>query len=86
MPAALTAGCTLNSGLLAFVTTKSTSWPDSPVPWLMAVAQPATDWAPESCETLWLAPLVKLGTALAGLTVRVTVTTLVESKTPSLAL
>ncbi len=83
MPVGLIVGWMLNRLLLLFVTMKSTSWPDSPVPWLMAVAQPATVWEPD--EALWLAPLVKLGTSLLGLTVRLTVT-MFESKTPSLVL
>ena len=41
-------------------------------PALMAVAQPATDCAPESSSTVWSAPLVKDGTSLTGLTVTVT--------------
>ena len=47
VPSALTAGCTANSALLEFVTMKSTSWSVSPVPWLIAVAQPAIVWAAE---------------------------------------
>ena len=66
------------------VTRKSTSWSLSPVPWLMAVAHPATLWKPRFETMLWSAPLVKLGVSLAGLTVRVTVTG-AEFKSPSLA-
>jgi hypothetical protein len=34
----------------------------------MAVAQPGTVFAPESTATLWLAPLVKVGTSLTAAT------------------
>ena len=49
---------------------KSTAWPASLAgPALIAVAQPLDAWAPASSLTVWLAPLVKLGTSLTGLTV-----------------
>ena len=73
MPAGLTAGWAEKRALLSLVTMKSTVWPDSSAgPALMAVAQPATVWAPASSCTVWSAPLVKDGASLTGLTVTVT--------------
>ena len=55
------------------VTTKLTVWPASLGPAEIAVAQPATVWAPASSSTVWSAPFVKTGASLTGLTVSETV-------------
>ncbi len=66
MPAGDTAGATLKSAVLVLpVTLNVTVWPASSAgPGLIAVAQPATVWAPESSRTVWFAPAVKLGASL----------------------
>jgi len=74
VPDELTAGWTEKRALLLFRVTKLTVWPDSLAgPGEIAVAQLGTDWAPESCITVWSAPLVNEGASFTGFTVRLTV-------------
>src|SRR5437762_4294807 len=82
-PAALTAGCTLKSALLLFVTLNVSVCPASSAgPLLIAVAQPLTVCRPESSFTFSSAPLVKLGASLTALTVITNCTTAVVSTPP----
>ena len=85
MPVALTVGWTLNSALLSLLTRKSTVWPESPAPWVIAVAQSAVDCALASSVTVWLPPLVKMGTALGATTLRVIELGEASRSTPPLA-
>ena len=68
-----TAGWTLNRALLSFVTMKFRTWPESPAPSLMLVAQAGIVWDPESSSVVSSPPPLKLGTWLTPLTVIVNV-------------
>src|SRR4051812_34726369 len=62
-------GWAANRALLSLDTRKVNACPDSLAgPALMAVAQPATAWLPESSGTTWLAPFVKEGASLTEAT------------------
>src|SRR5712664_4686446 len=82
-PVADTAGCAENSAVLVVVTMKFSVCPlSSAGPALMLVAQPATVFAPESCGTVWSAPLVKLGASFTAVTLMVNVCAALVSTPP----
>jgi hypothetical protein len=85
VPDALTAGWAEKSALSSLVTMKSTAWPDSLGPAVMAKAQPSTDCGPASSFTASLAPLVKDGTSLMAVTVMVNVWGALVSAPPPLS-
>jgi hypothetical protein len=75
VPLASTAGPALKSAaFVLFVTLNVSVCPaSSDGPALIAVAQPATVCSPDSSRAAWLAPAVKLGASLSGVTVIVKV-------------
>ncbi len=67
LPVESTAGWPMKRALLSLVTTNETIWPASTgcEPGEMSVAQPETLVVPESSNTVWSAPLAKLGAVLS---------------------